>query len=379
MKSRDIRDSPIQYHKQLDYSFKDYRGFMYFGGPNGFIRFHPDSSVNYPHIAPVVITELQINYKKVPIGKMSDGRTILSQSITGTNSIILEYQDRTVSFAFAALDFVDPNRNRFVYMLENFDDEWVDAGSQHKASYTSLEPGKYTFRVKASNNDGLWNKKGVSLAITVLPPLWQTWWFKLAVSLVLFMLILIYVRFRLRRTEAEKRKLEKLIIERTAELKIEIEERQRVETEKMQLKVDHLKRELVSKSVCATQKQEIMNNLFRELKDIQKMDANEMRDRFNGIVRYFKNLFKSGEDWDEFEKWFTEIHTDFFTNIQVEHPELTQREVKVCALLRLNLLSKDIANLLNVQVNTVEIYRHRIRKKIGLDVDENLSHFFTQF
>ena len=90
-------------------------------------------------------------------------------------------------------------------------------------------------------------------------------------------------------------------------------------------------------------------------------------------------MFSSDQSWEEFEMWFTEVHTDFFTHLRADHPELSQREVKVCALLKLNLLSKDIANLMNIQVNTVDIYRHRIRKKVGLQTDENLNQFFDQF
>jgi len=360
-------------------SLEDSEGNFYFGGPNGFNRFHPDSVLNNPHIPPVVITNFKINYEEVPIGEMADGRTVLAKSITETKNIELIHGDKTVSFSYSALDFSDPERNRFMYKLENFNDDWIPDGSNHVATYTSLEQGDYTFRVKASNNDGLWNETGASIDITVLPPFWKTWWFNIQLSLTLILIIFIYIRLRFRRIEAEKRKLEKLVIERTAELQLEIEERQRVETEKMQLKVDHLKRELVSKSIHATEKQEIMNNLFEELKNIQKMDANEMRNRFNGIVRYFREMFKLGQDWDEFEMWFTEVHTDFFANLRQKHPELSQREIKVCALLRLNLLSKDIANLMNIQPKTVEIYRHRIRKKVGLQPDNNLNLFFSQF
>ena len=360
-------------------SLRDSRGYLYFGGPNGFNRFHPDSIQNNPHIPPVVITGLAINYTSVPIGVMSSGRKILSKSITETDNITLTHRDRVVSFTYSALDFTDPSRNRFAYKLENFDEEWVDAGSSHNATYTSLKPGSYTFRVKASNNDGVWNEEGAILAITVKPPFWKTLWFKAGMSLLIIFSVYIYIRLRLRRTEAENRKLEGLVVERTDELRVEIEERQRVETEKMELKVEHLKRELVSKSVCATQKQEIMNNLFSELKDIQKIDANEMRLKFNRLIKYFKNMFSSDQSWEEFEMWFTEVHTDFFTHLRAKHPELSQREVKVCALLKLNLLSKDIANLMNIQVNTVDIYRHRIRKKLELQTDENLNQFFDQF
>lgn len=360
-------------------SLHDSQGYLYFGGPNGFNRFHPDSIVNNPHIPPVVLTDMEINYTRVPIGKMPDGRTILSKSITATDAITLRHQDRAITFTFSALDFTDPSRNRFAYMLENFDEGWVDAGYSHSATYTTLDPGQYVFKVKASNNDGVWNEHGASLSITITPPFWKTLWFRLGVSMAMIISVLGYTRLRLRRIESEKQKLEGLVVKRTEELRTEIEERQRVETEKMELKVEHLKRELVSKSVCATQKQEIMNNLFSELKDIQKMDANEMRKRFNRLVKYFKNMFSSDQSWEEFETWFTEVHTDFFSQLRSGHPELSQREIKVCALLKLNLLSKDIANLMNIQVNTVDIYRHRIRKKIGLNTDENLNQFLDQY
>lgn len=378
--NRYTRDDGLQGNDFLyGSSLKATDGHLYFGGPNGFNRFHPDSIVNNPHIPPVVITNFKINYETIPIGEMHDGRVVLTRSITETDSIVLTHRDKTVSFNYAALDFVDPARNRFAIKLENFDDDWIQVGTDHSVTYTSLDPGDYVFRVKASNNNGIWNEDGVALSITVLPPFWKTWWFNLQLSSLLILIIFLYIRLRFRRIEGEKVKLEKLVIERTAELKQEIEERQRVETEKMQLKVDHLKRELVSKSIHATEKQEIMNNLFKELKNIQKMDANQMRSRFNNIIRYFQDMFKGGQDWDEFELWFTEVHNDFFDNLRGQHPELTQREIKVCALLRLNLISKDIANLMNVQPKTVEIYRHRIRKKIGLLPDNNLNKFFAQF
>lgn len=358
---------------------KDSQGYMYFGGPNGFNRFHPDSLINNPNIPPVVITNLEINYAEVPIGKMTDGRSILTRSISETKNITVGHQDKIISLTYAALDFSNPQRNRYAYKLDNFDADWIQAGSNHSVSYTSLEPGDYNFHVKASNNDGLWNKAGVSLAITVLPPFWEAWWFRLMLSATLILLVLIYVRLRFKRLEGEKSKLQKLVRERTAELKAEIVERQKVETEKMQLKIDHLKRELVSKSIHATEKQEIMDKLVHELKGIQKLDAKEMRESFNGIVRYSKKLLTSGQDWDEFDKWFTEVHTGFYKNIHDEYPELSQREIKVCALLRLNLVTKEISNLMRVQPETIDTYRYRIRKKITLKPEENLSKFFEKF
>ena len=358
---------------------KDSQGYMYFGGPNGFNRFHPDSLINNPHIPPVVITNFKINYADVPVGKMQDGRSILTRSISETKNITVGYQDKIITLTYAALDFSDPNRNRYAYKLENFDEDWIQVGFYHSVSYTSLEPGDYKFCVKASNNDGLWNEAGVALDISVLPPFWETRWFRLLVSITLILMVVLYVQLRFKRLEREKRKLQKLVKERTAELKIEIAERQKVETEKMELKIDHMKRELVSKSMHATENQDKVNGLIGQLKEIQKLDNTEMRQRFNGVVRYAKNLFQSGQDWDEFEKWFTEVHTNFFGNILDEHPELTQRELRVCALIRINLMTKDISNLLKVEPKTIEIYRHRIRHKLGLASDDNLNHYLIRY
>ncbi|NQV41303.1 MAG: hypothetical protein HQ506_03030 [Candidatus Marinimicrobia bacterium] len=358
---------------------KDSQGYMYFGGPNGFNRFHPDSLSNNPHIPPVVITKFKINYADVPIGKMKDGRTILTRSISETKNITVGYQDKIITLTYAALDFSDPRRNRYAYKLDNFDEDWIQVGSNYSVSYTSLEPGDYRFHVKASNNDGLWNEAGIALDITVLPPFWETRWFRLLVSVTLMLMIMLYIQLRFKRLEREKSKLQKLVKERTKELKIEIAERQKVETEKMELKIDHMKRELVCKSMLATENQDKVNGLIRQLKEIQKLDNNEMRKRFNGIVRFSKNLFKAGHDWDEFEKWFTKVHTDFFEKILSEHPELSQRELRVCALIRINLMTKDISNLMKVEPKTIEIYRHRIRHKLGLASDENLNHYLVRY
>ena len=358
---------------------KDSQGYMYFGGPHGFNRFHPDSLINNPNIPPVVITNLKINYADVPVGKMRDGRSILTRSISETKNITVGYRDKIISLTYAALDFSDPRRNRYAYMLENFDEDWIQVGSTRSVSYTSLEPGDYRFHVKASNNDGLWNEAGVALDISVLPPFWETRWFRLLISITIILMIMLYVQLRFKRLEREKHKLQKLVKERTAELKIEIAQRQRVETEKMELKIDHMKRELVSKSMHATENQDKVNGLIQKLKEIQKLDNNEMRQGFNGIIRYSKKLFKSGQDWDEFEKWFTEVHTDFFENIMSEYPMLSQRELRVCALIRINLMTKDISSLMKVEPKTIEIYRHRIRHKLGLTPNENLNHFLVRY
>ncbi|MCU7504355.1 MAG: histidine kinase [Ignavibacteria bacterium] len=143
--------------------YKTRSGEMYFGGINGFNSFYPDSIRVNTHVPPVVISAFRIFNKEV------DGES---------DEIILSSKENFFSFEFAALDYTNPEQNRYAYKLEGFDDDWhyVDA-SRRLANYTNLDPGNYVFRVRGSNNDGIWNNTGAEVRITILPPFYRTWWF----------------------------------------------------------------------------------------------------------------------------------------------------------------------------------------------------------
>ena len=338
---------------------KDSRGYMYFGGVNGFNRFHPDSIVNNKHLPPVKITDIKINYTDVPIGRQLDGRVILKRSITETKELTLTHKDKTVSFTYAALDYSDPARNRFAYFLEGFDDNWIYAGSRRFVTYTSLEPGRYTFRVKASNDDGVWNNDGVTLAITIKPPYWESVWFRLIVFLFIMGLIIAAFIWRQR--------------------KIETIERRKALDQQTELKFDHQQRELVIKSMDLIEKQDFMEEILYDIKMLKEAPPPEQARVLRKLIQRLTHLVSFNHVWEEFEKWFTEIHSGFIRNLSMDFPKLTTREIKVCALLRLNMLSKEVAGLMNVEPATVEIYRYRIRRKLGLRKGENLVKFLSKY
>ncbi len=150
-------------------------GAMLFGGLNGFNLFYPEDIVPNNYIPPVFVTSFMIDNKKVNVGA-EDG--ILSEDISFAKNISLSHLQGTFSFDFAALNYTASDNNQFQYKLENWDAGWVNAGSERKASYINVNPGTYTFTVKASNNDGVWNENGYSVKITIRPPFWQTWWFR---------------------------------------------------------------------------------------------------------------------------------------------------------------------------------------------------------
>lgn len=136
-------------------------GVMYFGGPNGLTRFHPDSIRVNRIVPPIVITSVKVFEKLVPLGK----------------ELRLSHTDNFFSFEFTALSFVSPQGNRYAYTLEGFDREWISSGTRQYAAYTNIDPGEYVFRVRGANNDGQWNESGTSLAVIITPPVWKTWWF----------------------------------------------------------------------------------------------------------------------------------------------------------------------------------------------------------
>ncbi|GBU06953.1 hybrid sensor histidine kinase/response regulator [Bacteroidales bacterium] len=146
-------------------------GRLYFGCLNGFISFDPSTFVENRYIPPVVITDFYLLNKEVEVGTENSP---LKQSITYTDSIELNYKQSSFSFAFAALSFAVPTKNKYQYILQGFEKEWNTMAQKQKVTYSNLPPGKYTFRVKASNSDGLWNENSRDVFVVIRPPFFQT-------------------------------------------------------------------------------------------------------------------------------------------------------------------------------------------------------------
>jgi PAS domain S-box-containing protein len=196
-------------------------GELFFGGPNGLTAFYPDQIEDSPHVPPVFITGLQLNYEPVRV----DAEGVLPRSLLETEALSFGPEHRVLSFQFSALNYRAPEKSRYRYMLEGFDDAWQEVDStQRSATYTNLDAGQYTFRVAGSNSDGLWNEEGASLRIIVTPPWWGTWWFR--GGLLLLLVALLAGGFVLQRKGAERRQrhLEVIVAERTHELDERVKE-----------------------------------------------------------------------------------------------------------------------------------------------------------
>ncbi len=175
--------------------FKGNDGELFFGGTNGFNSFYPSQLKNNDHIPPVVITNFQIFNQPVAVGVKDSP---LNKAISYTNNINLSYNQNVFSFEFSALDYTAPNKNQYAYIMEGFDKDWIYSGSRRFVTYTNLDPGKYVFRVKGSNNDGIWNTKGTAITINILPPLWRTWWFISSAVIIIGTLVSLIIYYRVK-------------------------------------------------------------------------------------------------------------------------------------------------------------------------------------
>jgi PAS domain S-box-containing protein len=198
---------------------------MAFGGINGFNLFHPENIKDNLTIPPIIITELRVFNQST--GEMTDFP--LGKSIMDTTDINLSYRVQVISFEFAALDYTSPPGNRYAYKMEGLDRDWIDAGARRAASYTSLPPGDYIFRVKGTNSDGVWNETGTMLQLHIMPPFWQTWWFRGLLALMLVVLFLVLYQARTRNIKARTKQLEEI----NEKLNCEVTERKQAE-EKLQ-------------------------------------------------------------------------------------------------------------------------------------------------
>lgn len=190
-------------------------GELHFGGVNGMTSFQPRSVRDNPFAPQVAITDLTVLNRSLGIPNLA-----LRKEVT------LSWRDTVFALEFAALHYADPNGNRYAYQLEGFDKDWVDTTAARRyATYTNLDPGRYVFRVRGSNKDGVWNADTdtATLAITITPPYWKTWWFRSAALALLLLLSWLAYRLRVSVLMEQRRLLAREVHARTGELRLQKE------------------------------------------------------------------------------------------------------------------------------------------------------------
>ncbi len=205
----DLRDGLQSYEFLVGSFLKTAEGEFLIGGINGFNAFYPEKIKDNPNIPSIIITGFQISNQEINLD------TVISEK----KIIYLDYHQTDLSFNFVAIDYIFPAKNQYAYMLEGYDDDWVNCKFQRTAKYTNLRPKKYVFKVKGSNNDQIWNNEGTEVIIIIKPAFWQTLWFKISAVLSAIILTLLVIWLKLRQLHKQKQKLEDEVAWQTKEIR----------------------------------------------------------------------------------------------------------------------------------------------------------------
>jgi ligand-binding sensor domain-containing protein/signal transduction histidine kinase len=272
--------------------YKTRNGELIFGGTNGFNAFYPDSIRNRNFFPPVYITGLRVFNKPVLVG---DKDSVLPKPILRLDEITVPYDYSVFTLEFAALNNIMPDKREYAYKLEPLESNWNFVGNQHTATYTNLDPGEYHFRVKASNDDGAWEEDEKTLKITVTPPFWRAWWFKILLITFLSSSIYVAIYMRVRHLRKKNIKLEARVNDRTAQLRGLINELQEKQNE-----IASTNEELTSTLedlVVQKNKVESINNDLKSAHEELLAINNQLDERVN--ERTLK-LVKANQELDRF-------------------------------------------------------------------------------
>jgi signal transduction histidine kinase/ligand-binding sensor domain-containing protein/DNA-binding response OmpR family regulator len=282
-------------------------GEMYFGGINGINHFFPSQIIDNQHKPLVVITDLRIaNTSLSP----RTHPTILKTEISETREIYLTYKDNIITIEFAALDYSAPLKNRYAYKLEGFNESWIQNGTNRSATFTNLSAGSYNFRVKAANNDGVWNENGATLAMHITPPPWRSWWafsIYFCTIMALFYLIRKYEMGRIQlRNRLEREHLETLRIRELDKMKsrffTNISHEFRTPLTIILGQIESLKQEPISakymrKLEVANRNAQRLLTLINQLLDLSKLESGKttLNAKCHNIVSFVRQIAASFE------------------------------------------------------------------------------------
>lgn len=349
---------------------------VFFAYENGFIHFNPQRVAED--------TSFNIHIRQVRLENSLT--TIFGGAYVKIESPVVDYKENALRFSYAASYYSNIEDNQYQYYLEGFDKKWSEWGYHTEKEYTNLNYGTYTFHVKARNING--HESPIEhFSFKIAPPWYATKVAYSAYTLLFGGFLLLLILIPRKKFEQEKAALqseqEKNLKETKQKHQLAEEKRKQqisqLEKEKLELKIQSQNKELATNTMHLVQKSEILQKIKEELQKIAKTSTDEkIAKELRKVIRKVAADERLDEDWKQFSKHFDQVYGDFLKRLREKHPNLTTKDHKLCAYLRMNLTSKEIAPLLNISVRGVEIARYRLRKRLEIDGDVNLVELMIE-
>lgn len=348
-----------------------YQGYYILNGKNSFIRFDFTKPLDSIRKIRVVLSEIKTKSKSDTEYQWIEGNKF-------------NYDNNNIRFKFNSND--NPNIE-YQYKLVGYDDNYSLFFPKNSKEYTNLPEGDYRFEIKAKDENGKISETE-SFEFTIDPPFYRSVLAKIIyIILLLGLIFMIFalIQFLLKRKEKQLDSIrQKEIEELEKNHKIETLSKEKtiilIEKEKLGESFDHKQRELTN----STHNIIVKNNLLMEIKEllqsIYKEKNIDLRDaQLSKIFHLISSNINNEEDWTVFESYFSEIHQNFFDNIKKDFPDISATDLKLCAYIKLNKSTKEIASLMNISARGVETSRYRLRKKLGLERNENIYKLLSKY
>ncbi len=360
-----------------------------FGAKDGFVVFDRNLFwTTEKEVFHTIIRQVRSKGKETTLlydGNMS--KKYPSATLNSDNYPELSYNNNNILFHFSSTSFSATLAPEFQYKLAGFDRDWQDWTESNFKEYTNLKEGFYTFQVKSRNANNIESVIESYSFIIVYP------WYRSPVAYIIYVLIGISILIGIvlsldKRHQLEKEKLEQKRVKELSEKEKQLysitrqseDEISQLRNEKLKSEIMHINTELASNTMHILNKNEFINSIKSTLGGVIKKSTNqEVKSQISRIIKNIEKNIKTDGDWQNFQIHFDKVHGDFSKRIKQEFPLLSPQEIKLSAYLRLNLSTKEIANLLSISVRGVEIGRYRLRKKLQLERTQNLAEFILNY
>ncbi|HTJ12979.1 MAG TPA: triple tyrosine motif-containing protein [Dinghuibacter sp.] len=313
-------------------------------------------------------------------GYFSNGNIVTDAQ--GSDPIQLPNQVNSFHFEYASTLYEQQDNIAYSYQLTGFDKGWSDWTKKTEKEYTNLPAGTYTFQVKARNNLGN-ESKPATYTFTVEPAWYQSLWAYLFYALLFCGALYVASRYQRRKFARQQQKYEEEQdrLRYLHQLELDANEKQIVQlkNDKLETDVNFKNKELASVTMHLVQRGKLLSNIKEDLVRLQRHIDNPVGvQEFKKVIRLLNDDESNEEDWEHFSIHFDQVHSNFLANLKGRFPSLTSTDLKLCAYLRMNLSSKEIAQLMNISLRGVEISRYRLRKKLLIPTDANLYDYLIQ-